>query len=265
MKRWSYAGRWALVTGASSGLGAEFAEQLAARGMSLVLAARRVDRLEALAARLRCQHGVDAEVQAIDLLEDGAPRRLWSAATARHSIDLLINNAGFGAHGRFDVIDPDRHADLVKLNCLVLLELAHAALGDMRPRGEGAIINVASIAAYQPVPYLASYAASKAFVVSLSQALWSENRAAGIRVVALSPGRTPTGFQEIAGTGDPRGSFGVLPPNRVVRAGLRALERGGIEIVPGAPNALVTAMGRLVPRGLLLRLLGPAIRRAAGR
>lgn len=262
MKEWSYRGGRALVTGASAGLGAEFAAQLAARGMDLVLAARRRERLESLAAELR-EGGVAVEVVAVDLLEPGAPGRLWREATARRPIDLLVNNAGFGAQGRFDEIDLERQRDMVALNCTALLELAHAALATMRPRGSGAIINVASIAAHQPVPYLATYAASKSFVLSLSQALWAENRSAGVRVLALSPGRTPTEFQRIAGTGDPTDSFGVREPGEVVAAALRALERGEVEVVPGAANALATGLGRLVPRALLLRLLGPAIRRRA--
>ena len=265
MREWSYRGARALVTGASAGLGAEFAHQLAAKGMDLVLAARRRERLEALASELRATHGGAVEVVAVDLLESGAPSRLWRDATAQRPVDLLVNNAGFGAQGRFDEVDLERHLDMVRLNCGALLELAHAAIRTMRPLGAGAIVNVASIAGHQPVPYLATYAASKAFVVSLSQALWAENRAVPIRVVALSPGRTPTEFQQIAGTGDPSRSFGVRTPAQVVAAALRALERGEIEVVPGAANSVATTIGRLVPRGLLLRLLGPAVRKRAER
>lgn len=265
MSAWGYRGRRALVTGASAGLGAEFAHQLAEKGMDLVLAARRKDRLEALSAELRATHGVTVEVVAVDLLESGAPARLWRAAVAQGPVDLLVNNAGFGAQGRFDEVELVQQLDMVTLNCGVLLELAHAAVGEMRRRGAGAIINVASIAGHQPVPYLATYAASKAFVLSLSQALWAENRDAGVRVVALSPGRTPTEFQQIAGTGDPADSFGVRTPRQVVAAALRALERDEIEVVPGAVNAVATGVGRLMPRGLLLRLLGPAVRKRAQR
>ena len=261
MKPWSYAGGWALVTGASAGLGAEFARQLAARGMSLVLSARRAERLEALAAQLKEQHGVDVAVEPADLAAGGEPRRLWQAAAAGRRIDLLVNNAGFGAQGSFHEVPIERLVEMVRVNCTALMELAHAALLDMRPRGYGGIINVASIAAFQPVPGIATYAASKALVLSLSEALWAENRAAGIRVLALCPGRTPTEFQQVAGTGDPRGSWGVRGPEEVVAAALDALEKGRISVVPGLENRLSTLAGRLAPRALLTRVVAPIIER----
>lgn len=265
MKRWSYGGRWALITGASAGLGAEFARQLAARGMSLVLSARRTDRLDALGAQLRKDHGVAVRIEPADLAAEGEPLRLWRAAAAGPPIDLLVNNAGFGAQGRFDQVAAERHSAMVQVNCTALLELAHAALVDMRARGEGGIINVASIAAFQPVPQLATYAATKAFVLSLSEALWAESRGAGVRVVALCPGRTPTEFQQVAGSGDPRGSWGVRSPEEVVSAGLRGLEKGSISVVPGFENQVKTLAGRLAPRALLTRMLGAFVERRSRR
>ncbi|HEX6925316.1 MAG TPA: SDR family oxidoreductase [Longimicrobiaceae bacterium] len=265
MKRWSYEGRWGLITGASAGLGAEFARQLATRRMSLVLSARRVERLEQLASELRERHDVEVIVVPADLSREREAIRLWTAASAERSIDLLVNNAGFGAQGRFDEVPVERLADMVRLNCIAVLELAHAAVREMRNRGDGGIINVASLAAFQPVPRLATYAATKAFVLSLSQALWAENRDAGVRVVALCPGRTPTEFQGVAGTGDPRGSFGVLEPEAVVRSALAALERGKISVVPGLENRLASVAGRLVPRTLLTGVLGPIIERRSQR
>jgi uncharacterized protein len=265
VRPWSYRGRWALVTGASAGLGAEFARQLSARGMSVVLSARRAERLQALAGELQQRYGVAVAVEPADLGAAEEPLRLWRAASAGREIDLLVNNAGFGARGRFDEVPLDRQVEMIRVNCIALMELAHAALVDMRGREYGAVINVASIAASQPVPRIATYAASKAFVLSLSQALWAENRAAGVRVLALCPGRTPTEFQQVAGTGDPTGSWGVRAPEVVVEAALRGLEEGKISMVPGIQNKLSTFAGRLVPRSLLTGVLGPIIERRAQR
>jgi uncharacterized protein len=257
--RWVYRGRWALVTGASAGLGEEFARQLARRGMSLVLSARRTERLEALASDLRSTAGVEVVVEPADLADPGAPLDLWRRATRGRTIHLLVNNAGFGAQGWFDGIAMERQSEMVRLNCIAVLELLHAALSEMSLRGAGGIINVASLAAFQPVPRVATYAATKAFVLSLSQAVWAESRAAGVRVVALCPGRTPTEFQRIAGTGTPHGSPGVLAPAEVVAAGLRALEENRSAIVPGLQNRVASWAGRLAPRSLLTRVLARAV------
>lgn len=265
MTPWSYRGRWALVTGASAGLGTEFARQLASRGMSLVLSARRTERLEALAAELRERDRVAVAIEPADLAATGEPARLWERASAGRVIDLLVNNAGFGAQGRFDSVPIDRLAEMVRVNCIGVMELAHSALTDMRPRGTGGIINVASLAAFQPVPRLATYAASKAFVLSLSESLWAENRAAGVRVLAVCPGRTPTEFQGIAGTGDPTASWGVREPPQVVAAALEGLEKGALSVVPGLENRLSAVAGRLAPRRLLTTVLGRLVERRAGR
>jgi short-subunit dehydrogenase len=262
---WIYRRRWALVTGASAGLGAEFARQLASRGMSLVLSARRAERLDTLAAELRERDGIQVVVEPADLAAQGEPVRLWRRASDGRAIDLLVNNAGFGARGRFDAVPIERLTEMVRVNCVTVMELAHAALADMRPRGTGGIINVASLAAFQPVPQLATYAATKAFVLSLSESLWSENRDAGVRVVALCPGRTPTEFQGIAGTGSPEGSFGVRSPESVVAAALEALEAGRPSVVPGLPNRLASWAGRVVPRSLLTRVVQRAVEARARR
>lgn len=256
-----YEGRWALVTGASAGIGAVMAEKLAARRMNVVLTARRLDRLETLAKRLRERHRIETAVVAEDLLLDGAPARLWSAANNGRQIDLLVNNAGFGTRGLFHEVPLARHLDILHVNGTVLLELTHRALQDMRVRGHGGIINVSSIAAFQPVPHLSTYAASKAFVLSLSQAIWVENRDLGIRVVALCPGRTPTEFQAIAGTGSAEGAFGFRTPEQVVEAGLRALERDRSVEVPGIENRAASWAVRALPGSALLRVMRTVARR----
>jgi short-subunit dehydrogenase len=259
---WSWPHRRALVTGASSGLGLIFAERLAARGCHLVLTARRADRLEELASRLRVAHGIEVQCIAADLLLEGEPARLWSLATANgREIHLLINNAGFGAQGLFHEVGIQRHLDILRVNCGALTELAHYALGPMRARCDGGIINLASIAAFQPVPKLASYAAAKAYVLSLSEALWIENRDTGVRILALCPGRTPTEFQLVAGSGSVEGAFGYRTPEQVVDAGLRALERGSATIVPGFENLAATWVTRLMPRSVLTRLMKVVVRR----
>lgn len=260
-----FRGRWALVTGASAGIGEAFAERLARRGMHLVLSARREERLRALADRLAAEHGVQIRVVPADLGEPGAPERLWEEASSGAPIHLLVNNAGFGAQGRFDALPLERQVEMVRLNCTAVLELAHHALRAMRARGEGGVINVSSIAAFQPVPELATYAASKAFVLSLSQALWAENRGSGVRVLALCPGRTPTEFQAVAGTGSTDGAFGVRTPAEVADAALDALERDRHTEVPGLENRLAAALVRVLPRSLLTRGLRRLVRRAARR
>jgi uncharacterized protein len=255
VKRWVYQGRWALVTGASAGLGTVFAERLAGRGMGVVLTARRGARLEELATRLRDRHRVPVGIVVADLGREGEAERLWREAGRFGRIDLLVNNAGFGAQGRFDEVPLETHLTLLRLNCGALLELTHRALEEMRPRADGAIVNVASVAAYQPVPSLASYAASKAFVLSLTEALWAENRSAGVRILALSPGRTPTEFQEVAGTGSAEGAFGFRTPEQVVDSALRALERGRVTEIPGFENRAATWAVRALPRGSVVRLM----------
>lgn len=261
MKQWKYQDRWALVTGASAGIGDAFSRALAVRGMSLVLVARREDRLWELADRLAREHGTQTEVIPGDLGAPGAARSVWERAADGRSIHLLVNNAGFGLQGRFDQLPLERQSEMVRLNCTAVLELAHLALPSMRSRGEGGILNVASVAAFQPVPRMAAYAASKAFVLSLSLALREENRDAGVRVVALCPGTVPTEFQEVAGFRRALGAPGVKTPDEVVRAALRALERGRGWTIPGATNRLGGVLGRLLPLSLVTRVAGAAIRR----
>ena len=261
---WDYRGGWALITGASAGIGEAFARQLAAKGMHLVLAARREDRLRLLAEELEREHGVSVVPIASDLARPGEAERLWGRATEEgRTIQLLVNNAGFGARGRFAEIPLARQVEMVQVNCIAVLELAHHALRSMRERGGGGIVNVASIAAFQPVASLATYAASKAFVLALSESIWSEEREGGVRVVALCPGRTPTEFQAIAGTGSADSAFGVRSADQVVAAGLEALERGRSYEVPGLENYLATWLVRVLPRSAVTRAVKKLVRRAA--
>jgi hypothetical protein len=250
---WEYRGRWALVTGASSGIGEEFARALAGRGMNLVLAARREDRLLALASAIRTKNGVETAVVPTDLAKPGAAGVLWLEASDGREIHLLVNNAGFGLKGRFDDLPAERQTEMVRVNCTAPLELAHFAVRDMRPRHEGGIINVASIAGYQPIPYLATYAASKAFIVTLSEALAEENREAGVRVVTLNPGPVATEFQDVAGTVFGAKPLGLRTPQQVVAAALAALEKGQRTVTPGLINRLSTYVVRVSPRGVVIR------------
>jgi len=259
--RWEYRDRWGLVTGASAGIGRVFAERLALRGMHLVLTARRTERLEALAGELRRAHGVRTAVVPADLGHPGEAPRLWAEATTGRAIHLLVNNAGFGARGRFDEIPLERHMELVQVNCVALMELAHLALPGMRERGGGGIINVASIAAFQPVPTLATYAASKAFALSFSEGLWAENASSGVRVLALCPGRTPTEFQRVAGTPTAEGAFGYRTPEQVVDSGLKAFERGSPYEVPGLENLAATWVVRAMPRASVTRAMKSVVKR----
>lgn len=250
---WSYRGRWALVTGASAGIGEAFARELARRGMHVALAARREDRLRALADEIGRAHRVRTLVLPSDLGAPGAAEALWREAASGRDLHLLVNNAGFGLKGRFDEAPLDRLEEMVRLNCVALLELTHLAIRHMRPRGAGGIVNVASVAAYQPIPMMATYAATKAFVLTLTEALAEEARGSGVRVVTLNPGPVATEFQQIAGTSVSEKTLGIRTPEEVVDDALRGLERGGGTVTPGLLNRLSTYVVRVSPRGIVTR------------
>jgi short-subunit dehydrogenase len=255
---------WAVVTGASSGLGAIFADQLAKRGLSLMLAGRDQDRLSEVAQRVRqTAPNVDVELVVGDLGTDAGIDDLMARMDAR-VIDVLVNNAGFGTYGEFSEIDAGREHDLVAVNVDALVRLTHAVLPGMLARGRGGILNVASTIAFQPGPYQATYGASKAFVLSLSQALWAETRGSGVTVTALCPGPTRTGFVDALGSDVSHTAVyrRLAAPEPVVAAGLRALDRGRAVVVPGLRNRVMAEGGRLTP-GWLSALIGGRMLRPA--
>jgi short-subunit dehydrogenase len=244
-------GRLALVTGASSGLGALFAEKLAARGMSLLLTGRDRERLENVAEHVaHTAHGAQPEIAAVDLGRPDDVAELLAAIGDR-PIEVLINNAGFGTFGRFAESSPDRNLDLISVNVAAIAQLTRAVLPGMLAHGSGGILNVASTAAFQPVPRQAIYGASKAFVLSFSEALRAETRGSGVHVTALAPGPTRTGF--VAALDAPTAPSSRLyrrlaAPEPVVDAGLRGLERNRSVVVPGWTNAIDIQASRLLPR-----------------
>jgi short-subunit dehydrogenase len=250
-----------LITGASSGIGEVFARRLAARGENVVLVARSAERLNALCNELGRAHGnIQAQAVALDLSEGDAPQRLFAETTGRGlEIETLINNAGFGSMGDFAALELARELNMIDLNIKALVALTYLYLAPMRERKRGAIINVASTAAFQPVPYMTTYAATKAFVLSFSEALWEENRARGIKVMALCPGVTETNFFDAAQMGQPPMRL-AQTPEAVVDTALRALERGRSHVISGWMNYLQTEAERLLPRSVVTRIAGSAIR-----
>jgi uncharacterized protein len=242
----------ALITGASMGIGEAFADTLAARGYDLALVARSGDALERIAERLRSRNGVDVETIATDLINVESVEPLVARCEARFGrIDLLVNNAGFGAHGLFEHIDVARQLDMIHLNIETLVALAHRVLPGMVARRSGNIINVGSTAAFQPCPYMAVYGATKAFVLSFSEALHEEYRSRGVTVLALNPGPTATNFFAIAGNEARVGA--TRSPQRVVATGLRALEAKRSYVIDGLVNRAMAFSARLLPRGLMAR------------
>lgn len=240
-----------MITGASAGLGAGFARQLAKRGHRLVLAARRKGRLEALAAEIG-----NARSVAIDLGEHGAAARLMADVAAHdEQVTCLINNAGFGLWGRFVALDGRRQREMIDLNCGTLVELCHAVLPAMLARGDGAILNVASTAAFQPGPGMATYFATKAFVLSFSEALHEELKARGVRVTALCPGPTATEFGDVAGfRGNSMFERLSAKPADVVAAGVKALDANRAVAIPGLVNKIGAQGPRLLPRALVRKV-----------
>ncbi|GHB05876.1 SDR family NAD(P)-dependent oxidoreductase [Streptomyces termitum] len=244
--------RTALVTGASSGLGAEFADQLAAQGHDLVLVARSGDRLAALAERLTSRYGVRAHVLVQDLAEPDAARRVVGRLAERGlGVDLLVNNAGFGTCGRFEEIDAGRDHEQLMVNVVALVGLTHALLPGMLERGRGAVLNVASNAGFQPSPYFAVYGAAKSFVLNFGLALRQECRGRGVRVLTLCPGPVETAFFDVIGTRKAAVTGSMTTPEPVVRAALRALERDRGYLAPGLGNALAAHLTPRRPRTLV--------------
>jgi short-subunit dehydrogenase len=243
----------ALITGASAGLGVEFARQLSKKGQRLVLAARRKDRLDALAAELGNARAVE-----IDLSQPGAVATLMrDLDAARDQVEILVNNAGFGLRGRFAELDPARQREMIDLNCGTLTELCRAIVPQMVERRSGAILNVASTAAFQPGPNMAVYFATKAYVLSFTEALHEEMKPHGVRVTALCPGPTRTEFGDVAGIKS-LGQFDrlAMEAEPVVRAGLEGLERNKAVVIPGAMNKAGAWSTRFAPRSAVRRIAG---------
>ena len=244
----------ALVTGASSGIGLELAKVIAADGYDLVLSARRQDRLESLARELSVAHGISARVIPVDLADPAAPKRLFEELEKEKlTIDVLVNNAGFGIYGRFWETDVDGQLEVLRVNISALTALSGLLLPGMVSRRRGRILNLSSTAAFQPGPYMAVYYATKAYILSFSEAIAEELKGTGVTVTALCPGPTRTEFQEAAGVGDNWLSRGPLAMEaaEVARAGWAAARRGKRVVIPGFGNKVLKEVVRFSPRRLV--------------
>jgi uncharacterized protein len=252
----------ALVTGASSGIGAAFARALHGRGQRLILVARRADRLQALVAEFGGEEGATAVP--LDLTDRDAAKRLQETVGERGlTVDLLVNNAGLGDTGFFHERSLERALEMVDLNSRAMVELTRRFLPPMLERRHGAIINVVSTSAFQPVPFLTVYAASKAFALSFTEGLATELEGTGVRIQALCPGLTATEFQERAHTDTVRfNRTPAMTPEAVVEESLRALDRGRLTVVTGIKNRLTLAAQALVPRSLVRRVAADLFRPA---
>lgn len=258
----AFGGKWALVTGASSGLGEQIALDLAASGTHLVLTARRMDRLEALAARIRSEYSVEIRVIPADLSLPTAPQQLYDATEAAgQPIDILINNAGFGYLGDFPTGSPEWDRKMVDVNCAAVVHLTHLFLPRMIERRSGYILMLASVASFQPIPYMSTYAATKAFDRFLGEALDAEVRQYGVRVSSLCPGPTKSEFGQVAGANSSvfRRVHAVEP---VVRHGLLDLAKGRPTSYPPGSGALFIFLERFLPRAFVTRLLERGLRSA---
>jgi uncharacterized protein len=241
-----------LVTGASSGLGAGFAEACAARGDEVALVARRRDRLDQLAGRI----GAGAHVIVADLGDPAAPERLLAELKDRGCwVATLINNAGFGLVGTFASLPLDRQREMVRLNVEALTALTGLVLPQMIERRSGAILNVASTAAFQPGPGMAVYFATKAYVLSFTEALHQELKGSGVNVSALCPGPTATEFGAVAGMHGNRFDRLAAEADSVIAAGLAGLQRNQAVVVPGLTNKLTAQSSRILPRGVMRRIV----------
>lgn len=244
-------GDWALITGASAGIGKAFARYIAAAGMNVILVARRKERLEKLAEEIKAGNSVQALPVALDLTSDDFLEKLKQQIGDR-KIGLLVNNAGFGSVGLYSRNDAQREADMVKLHCLVPTILTHHFVRPMMARKKGAIIFVGSIVGYQPVPYISTYSATKAFNMFLGKSLWYELRKHHIDVLALAPGGTKTEFQQVIHQSV---SSIAAAPDAVVRTAMKALGKKPA-VVHGVHNKIWAFAGRFLPVRMSLRLHG---------
>lgn len=262
MTRVDYTNQTVIVTGASSGLGAEFARQLAARGADLVLVARRADRLKTLADDLTRAHGSTVTVVARDLGQPDAGRTLRAELESRgiHATGL-VNNAGFGTHDAFTDEDPDRLQSMIALNISALVDLSRAYIDPLTSADTGVLINVASLLGFQPTPYLSVYGATKAFVLSFTESLWEETHDSGLRVLAVCPGATKTEFYDVAGSQSADYGTKRATPAQVVKKALDTLDRRS------APPSVITngrrlaILSKLLPRRVTVRFMGRMARR----
>ncbi len=253
MANWQ--GKWALVTGASAGIGWELASQLAAGGANLVLTARRTERLEQLAGELRERHKIQTEVFPVDLARPQAPDELFGfTEQKRLPIDILINNAGFGAYGYFHKTDRQRLLDMVQVNVAAVVSLTHLFLPAMVERRSGYVMIVASTAAFQPVPYISTYAATKGFDLLFAEGVAEEVRRHGVNVCALCPGSTTSEFFEVANQPSHLGGRARETAEKVARVGLQALAAGRPRVISGTRNWLAVESQRLAPRRLVTRV-----------
>jgi len=248
-----------VITGASSGIGTELARGLARREYPLVLVARRTDRLDELAAQLREQYSTVVDVMPLDL-NDGAARAQLSDRIRHDPVAGLCNSAGFGTSGPFHTLPIDREREEVTLNALALMELTHAALPGMVERGAGAVLNIASVAGFQPLPGMAVYSATKAFVQTFSEAVHEELHGTGVSCTVLCPGPVPTEWAEIADADQFSVGIAQVSPSDVAEAAIGGMLEGKRSVVPGLVPKIVGLGGRFTPRTVLL----PALRFGQG-
>jgi uncharacterized protein len=252
--------RWALITGASAGIGVSLAERLAAAGVHLVLSARRTDRLQKLAADLAAKHSIDTEIFSADLTRPDAPAEIHAFTTQKRlEIELLINNAGFGAFGYIHEIAESRLVEMIQVNCAAVVHLTRLYSAGMVQRRHGDILIVASTAAFQAVPFNSAYAATKAFDLIFAEGIAEELRPFGVNVCALCPGPTTTEFQQVAQ--QPDRAFKIAETaDKVARVGLEALAKGKTFVVSGGMNRLMMEAERLVPRPFVAKMAAKMMR-----
>jgi uncharacterized protein len=250
-----------LITGASSGIGEVFARRLAGEKHNLVLVARSEGKLRDLSEELAKKHDVDVRFFAVDLIEHDADAEVYNFTTRENlQIDWLINNAGFGSGGDFATLDLDKELKIVDLNIRALVGLTHRYLQGMRERKSGTIINVSSAAGFQPLPFMATYAATKSFVTAFTEAIAEENRSFGVHVMALCPGSTKTNFFDASGIDRPVQVKGQETAEDVVETAMNAVSRGKTKVVSGWTNFIAASASNLVPNALITRVVGKALR-----
>ena len=247
-----------LITGASGGIGEALAREFAARErQTLVLVARNEAKLQTLAAELREKHGIRVEVIGLDLEKRGAADALLTGLTRMDlEVDTLVNNAGFGLNDLFADMPLERIQGMMQLNMVTLTELCHGVLPGMRARGRGRIMNIASVAAFQACPRFAAYGATKAYVLSLSEALAAEEKRHGIKVTAVCPGATATAFHDVAGNNGTLAAKMMDPAETVARSAIRALDGGRPMVVTGLMNKPLPFFVRILPRALVVWFAG---------